>query len=58
MRLDDRRPIAKAITDLFREVLSNSLMSPDQIADLTLKAAQEQAWWQKASVWVSGVGPH
>jgi hypothetical protein len=35
---------------------SKFLMTPDQIADLTLKAAQEQAWWEKASVWVSGVG--
>src|SRR5271165_6362990 len=34
----------------------NSLMTPDQIADLTLKAAQQQAWWEEASVWVSGVG--
>jgi hypothetical protein len=31
-------------------------MTPDQIADLTLKAAQQQAWWQAASVWVSGIG--
>jgi hypothetical protein len=31
-------------------------MTPDQIADLMLKAAQDQALWQKVSVWVSGVG--
>jgi hypothetical protein len=48
--------LPKVLQLYFAKSPSNVLMSPDQIADLTLKAAQEQAWWQKTSVWVSGVG--